>query len=208
MSKGIKSFLPLFLWIQGSLLCSNKHSSRFYKLCSSAHCGLEGRIKPLECGTDRQNIRACVGQYKQKLCVRAPRPAPKSPGQHGQRGARSPSPQHRQPGAAQLGQGSGHRQLPVYLEGKGSRCRNISSSLTPAKQFPSPQVAPNLSIWAGAGAKYLAGRQDPVSVWLVRGVRSKASSVIWFFSAWRQQNEMGFPDLSGHSHLLTLADGS
>lgn len=78
MSKGIKSFLPLFLWIQGSLLCSNKHSSRFYKLCSSAHCGLEGRIKPLECGTDRQNIRACVGQYKQKPCVRAPLAAPKS----------------------------------------------------------------------------------------------------------------------------------
>lgn len=121
---------------------------------------------------------------------------------------RIPEPQHRQPGGAHPGHHAMHRQLPVYLEGKGSGCGYLSSSLTPAKQFPSPQVAPNLSLWAGAGSEYPAGHQDPVPVRLVLGVRTKAPCVIWFFSAWRQQNEMGFPDLSGRSHLLTLADGS
>lgn len=43
------------------MLCSDKHSARFYKLCSNVRCGLRGRIKLLECGVDRPHICACAG---------------------------------------------------------------------------------------------------------------------------------------------------
>lgn len=92
--------------------------------------------------------------------------------------------------------------------GEGLKMQEHLQQPYSSKAIPFPSGCTNLSIWAGAGAKYPAGRQDPVSVRLVRDVRSKASCVIWFFSAWRQQDGLGFPDLSGHSHLLTLADGS
>lgn len=61
------------------MLYSDKHSSRFYKLCSNAYCGLEGRIKPLECGTDRQNFCTYARRMKTEVePVRANQAVPKT----------------------------------------------------------------------------------------------------------------------------------